>query len=211
MTNNTTVTPLAQRSLEDLDVYGRTYIDGGPLVHYDDYAISNAMVNWAVSKKGDYLYNPPKGGPLTFLVFKNLDGRTDEYTKRINEDFNTSFGGIVTNISTILIPDPVRKMWKIEIVYLSKLSGNSNKVTFYTKDQTITEQQSAIPTTYAEVPYTNDNLLNFVLLHQDHMGAARLTYNSEMNQWTWGTYIFINFNTESSNFDEILTLINGAS
>ena len=58
-----------QINLIDFDVYGRSSNTGGALIHKDDFAISNAIIFFLTSAKGDYLYSPNKGGVLSQLLF----------------------------------------------------------------------------------------------------------------------------------------------
>ena len=52
-------------------MWGEQNVDGTAKEFVDDEALSNAIVSFLMSKKGDYILDPAQGGPLYNFTFKN--------------------------------------------------------------------------------------------------------------------------------------------
>lgn len=193
-----------QLNIIDLDVYGRNSQSGGALVHSDDFAISNAIVFYLTSAKGDYLYRSDLGGDLKALLFKLLDEEmASSYSYTIKDILNKKFGAIVEDIDVSVVPNFIDRYYEVQVFYKSKRTSLTNQVLFYTKPKTSTEQIN-----YVDVYFTDDNLLAFVTLQMDQGLNKPLIYNSSDGYWYWNLFRLINFNQESSNFEEIYNMIN---
>lgn len=196
-----------QISYVDLDVYGRSASQGGALLHKDDYAISNSIVFYLTSKKDSYLYKPNEGGLLDSLLFKLMDEQLFSlYTTKISKKLKDAYRTLIENVKVnmySLSDDDIRKI-QIEVFYTSLLSNNENKVIFYVK-----QAEPKLDINYVDVYFEGDNLLAFVLLKKEDMPEEyKIMKNISDGYWYWGIYRFITFSESSSNFDEIINIIN---
>lgn len=201
------ITEVSQVNLIDFDVYGRSSNTGGALIHQNDFAISNAIIFYLTSGKGDYLYNPTAGGILQSLLFKLLDQKyVNYYTTQISEALNAEFGGLISNISVEITSDFQKRMYLINVFFTSRQSGLVNQVEFNTKP-TIKETSTI---TIIDINLTGDNLLGFVLLQLGYPDQARfkLELSKEDGKWYWGRFRFLEFDENSSNFQQIFDAIN---
>jgi hypothetical protein len=196
---------IKQKILIDLDVYGRTSSSGGALIHSNDFAISNAIIFFLTSKRGDYLYRSSLGGVLDKLLFKLLDPiAASSYASELTNTLTSEFGALIQGIQASITPDYENRYYLIEVYYISNLSGESNLVNFYTKPK------SEVPITivYQDVDFEGDNLLAFIAVQKESLGDEKLIFNPNDNYWYWGNFRFTNFSAQSSNFEEIFSIIN---
>jgi hypothetical protein len=70
-------------------------------------------------------------------------------------------------------------------------------------------KQEKLDVEYVNVAFEGDNLLGFVLLKkQDMPEEYKLIKNITDGYWYWGNYRLISFSESSSNFDEIINIVN---
>lgn len=193
-----------QLSIVDLDVYGRSSQSGGGLIHKNDFAISNAIIFYLTTNKGDYLYRSDLGGILSELLFKLLDATTaSRYSNIIANELQTQFGNLISDVTVSVIPNLKDRYYEIEIFYISNQTQLTNQATFYTKPRTSTDEVNFI-----DIYFTDDNLLAFVTLQLEAGLNKPLLLNQSDGKWYWNLYRFVNFSESSSNFEEIYSMIN---
>lgn len=201
-------TEIQQINLIDFDVYGRPSVNGGALLHKNDFAISNAIVFFLTSAKGDFLYDPNKGGILSELLFKLLtDSYIRFYENKINEILSLEFGSLITNIKTQIKTNFEKRYYEVNVFYTSIQTNMVNQVQFYTQPK-VKESAEVI---YIDINLTGDNLLAFVLLQKTYPDQApfKLELNKEDGKWYWGRFRFNQFSESSDNFQNIFDAING--
>ena len=190
--------------LQDIDIFGATNADGSLVEHLESDAINSALICWLTSKKGDYIKNPTEGGILDSFNFKLLtDENISSLHFRLKNSIINFFSPSIKLIAIDLKPYYEERYLEITIKYSENITKSTNEVTLYVDAPTNIKSRQ-----YEDVPYIEDNLKNFVLLKKPDMSKTKLVYNTEENSWIWGTYKFINFNQEASNFEEILYLCN---
>lgn len=193
-----------QSSILDLDVYGRNATNGGALVHMNDIAVSNAIVFFLTASKGDYLYKPQDAGIMDEMLFKLLNPqKASFFESKISKAIEDNFGALVENVSVSISPMYEDRYYQIDIVYNSKQTGELNQAVFYTKPKNL----DTVGKTITDVTFVEDNLLAFVIVKKEEL-TDPLLRDSESGQWYWGTYRLVNFNEQSSNFQEIFNIIN---
>ena len=188
----------------DLDLQGRENNNGTAREFYDDDALNNAFTLWLTSKKGDYVLDPNQGGIVDALQFKNLaEGGLELLKFSIENAINNNFNNLLElkNITLQLLKDI--RVIAIYITYLSLLSRQLNRTVIYLDDP-----RNAQPFSYQEIPLTEENLENFVIIKLPSMEGAKLLYNADEGKWIWGEYKLINFTNNDLSFTRILALIN---
>lgn len=191
-------------SLVDLDVYGRTSNAGGALVHQDDFAISNAIIFFLTTKRGDYLYRPSLGGLLDRLLFKLLDiDKARFYGEQIANELDNEFGALLDDIEVIITPNFEERYYEVNVYYTSIQTRESNQAVFFTRPKNEISQR-----VYQDVEFVGDNLLAFVALQKEKI-SDKLILNARDEVWYWGNFRLVNFNQSSDNFQEIFDIING--
>lgn len=201
------ITELSQVNLIDFDVYGRSSNTGGALIHENDFAISNAIIFFLTSAKGDYLYNPTEGGILQSLLYKLLDQRyVNFYTDQITKILETKFGALISDVGVQITSDFEKRRYIVEVFFTSRQTSAVNQVEFNTRP--IIRETSTI--TIVDINLQDDNLLGFVLLQLGYPDQARekLQLNNEDGKWYWGRFRLNQFSESSSNFNEIFNAIN---
>lgn len=202
------ITELSQVNIIDFDVYGRSSNIGGALIHQNDFAISNAIIFFLTSAKGDYLYNPTEGGILQSLLYKLLDQKyVNYYTNQIIKILELKFGSLISSIDVQITSDFEKRMYVVDVFFKSKQTGVVNQVEFNTRP--IVRETATI--TIVDVNLSGDNLLGFVLLQLGYPDQVRekLLLNSEDGKWYWGRFRLNEFSENSDNFDQIFETING--
>ena len=197
-----------QINLIDFDVYGRSSNTGGALIHKDDFAISNAIIFFLTSAKGDYLYSPNKGGVLSQLLFKQLDeSYASFYGNQISDALRLEFGALITNISCQIKTNFDKRYYEVNVYFTSIQTNVVNQAQFFTKP--LVKETAMV--VYIDINLADDNLLAFVLLQKTYPDQARfrLELNNEDGKWYWGRFRFNNFDENSSNFEDIFEAING--
>lgn len=192
-----------QVKLQDLDIFARSDANGGLRVLEEDLAISNALVAWLSSKAGDYIYRPDLGGVLEIPLFKLM---TPQRTKDLQNFFRSkieeNFGGVLSLDRVSVIPDNTTRTYNFIIEYTSLLTNKENLVNFNTSQK---PKEAAIKTT-VEVPFVNENLLNFVLVKKIDLPGIVMQQDPITNLWIWGPYIFTNLRNIDYNFQEIFDI-----
>lgn len=184
---------------EDVDIYGRETVDGEAIVHLDDFALSNALVFWATSRRGDFLYQPEEGGPLDFLRFKPIY-KEQEVSNTFVDKINKAFGFYITLITVSVVPDYDNRVWQFDVIYQSNLTGTKNQVQFFVRGKFPENRVE-------EVDYQGTNLVNFVSLVKPDMGK-QLLRKQENGLYRWGNFEFTNLTETSPEFAEVVGIIN---
>lgn len=192
-------------AIVDIDAYGRENPDGTPKVYQGDEALYNAFLLWLSSAKGDYLYKPREGGPLTMLVFKPLISNTEAYVFKLRESILNAFGAYVQIRAISITPDRKNYKWKILIALMSKLTGAPLDVEVATPALRPKMDQPVNQTT---VPYSGAQLLEWVSKTKPTYPNDRLLFNDELQQWLWGKYTLSGLTDSDPFFLDILTFIN---
>lgn len=195
---------LNQRSLIDLDVYGRSANNGGALVHTDDFAVSNAIVFFLTAKRGSYLYNPNFGGVLERLNFKLINEATlREYSSLITTSIENNFSALVSEVAVIINYDFTKnnKIIEIEIYYTSIRTEQKNLAFVYIKPKADMLEQP-----FVDVNLEGENLQTFVVLNVQNVNAP-LTYNQQIEVYTWGKYKLNKLQPGSEYFEYIKNLL----
>lgn len=187
------------KHFEDVDIYGRETVDGEAIVHIDDFALSNALVFWATSKRGDFLYQPNEGGPLDFLKFKPLY-KEKEVANKFLDKINSAFGIYITLLKMSVIPDYESRVWQFDVIYKSNLTGTKNQVQFFVRGKFPENRVE-------EIDYTGTNLINFVSLVKPDMGKQLLRKRVD-SLYSWGNFVFTNLTETSPEYSEVLAIIN---
>jgi phage baseplate assembly protein W len=198
-------------SLADIDVYGRTTTDGSPKIQKGDNAISNALVLYLTSRRGDFVNQPDFGGPLEFMLFKNLNKDTDEIETKITNEINRVFGNLVTLQDVSVQPDYLGRQWVVDVIYKSNATGDLSKVQYFVNSS---QGQFSPPNVfqsnrYVDIHYSGENLYNFVLLKKEEVPGERLVKNADDNLYYWGFYKFPNLLLTDPYFAQIEFAING--
>jgi len=193
--------------LEDIDIYSRRDNSGKPLVVRGDKALSNAIIFYLTSRRGDYLRNPGDSGVLVTLDFKNLNASMQNMEVEMQMDLNQRFATVANVIRVTISPNYEKRRWEVEVFYQSLLSGNYVSIIIETN---IKIAPTSPVINYIDVPYTDENLEEFVEQNYDKQPDAFLTHEDlpDGSFWVWGKYRLINFSTESANFATILNRIN---
>jgi len=198
---------------EDLDVYGNELASGEPVYYTGDSAVSNSIIAFVTSKKGDYINNPGVGGVLNYLLFKPMKKNMRKFKSEMLDGLTASFSKIVTFQGLTLEAFPEKRYWLVKIAYTSLLTGKTNLITLYTKG--VFESNSEIGSggveaslEFINVDYEDENLTTFVDDHLVELKDYKLIYDINEESWVWYKYKLVNLTTESSNFSAILQAIN---
>jgi hypothetical protein len=199
-------------AIVDLDIYGRVNTDGSPVTHTGDMAISNALVAYLTSRKGDYINDPNFGGPMEFLMFKQLNQDTIVIEDKLTSEITSVFGRILSLDVVSVEPDYEGRQWVVDIFYTSKSTGAVNQVKYFanTTASSFVPVQRFKSNVFIDVPYADENLKNFVLLKQGEIPNEKIVKNDTDGIFYWGYYRLVNFNESDPLFTEITTLVNGA-
>lgn len=199
---------LNQISYGDLDVYGRSSNEGGALVHYNDLAISNSIVFYLTSRRGNYLYRPSEAGILDDLLFKlNSPELIALYRDRIKKKLKDAYRTLITDIDIQIYntDEYTNRVLQVEVYYTSIQTNESNALSFYLKGK----PTNTIKKEFININLEGDNLLAFVILKKEDMPEnSTFIKNIDDGLWYWNEYRFTNFSESSSNFNEIITIMN---
>jgi hypothetical protein len=197
-------------AIVDLDIYGRVNTDGSPVTHTGDMAISNALVAYLTSRKGDYINDPNFGGPMEFLMFKQLNQDTIVIEDKLTSEITSVFGRILSLDVVSVEPDYEGRQWVVDIFYTSKSTGAVNQVKYFanTTASSFVPVQRFKSNVFIDVPYADENLKNFVLLKQGEIPNEKIVKNDTDGIFYWGYYRLINFNEQDPLFAEIMALVN---
>lgn len=192
-------------AIVDIDLYGRENTDGTPKVYQSDDALYNAILLWLSSSRGDFLYKPREGGPLSMLLFKPLISNTEAYVFKLRESFLNAFGAYAQIKAIAIIPDRSRYKWKVVLAVASKITGAPLEIQVETPSLRPTLDQ---PSTSISITYTEAQLFEWVSKTKETYTTERLLYKADFNQWYWGKYLLVNLVDTDPYFLDILTLIN---
>jgi hypothetical protein len=197
-------------AIVDLDIYGRVNTDGSPVTHTGDTAISNSLVAYLTSRKGDYINDPNFGGPMEFLMFKQLNQDTIAIEDKLTSEINLVFGRILSLDVVSVEPDYEGRQWVVDIYYTSKSTGAVNQVKYFanTTASSFVPVQRFKSSVFIDVPYADENLKNFVLLKQGEIPNEKIVKNDTDGLYYWGYYRLVNFNEQDPLFAEIMALVN---
>lgn len=184
----------------DVDVYGRKE-KGGDLQRYaSDKALSNAMVFYLTTNRGDFVYNSKIGGVLEFLKFKLMnisEGDVQDSVRLSLEKLFGDYAAIVDVFAEKLLAD---RRWRIAVIWLSKLTGEQNGIEFQVNSGQRAPQ--AAGTTVVSMPYAGENLYNFILLQKEFQPADILHVNKE-GVYVWGVWAFPELTSQDEYFGVI--------
>ena len=191
-------------SIIDFDFYGRSATNGGPLVHQNDFAISNSIAFFLTLRKGSYLYNPTLGGDLEGLLFKRLsDEDISIYQSKITNSLKLQYGALITSIVTKITynTEYTKRVIEVQVFYISLQTNETNALSIY-----LNANKDSIGVTLIDVNLQDDNLIAFISLQFDKVNAP-LTYNSTLEVYTWGNYRLNYLKQGTETFDYIKNLL----
>ena len=188
----------------DIDATGRKNEDGSALEYFDADAIGEALRNFVMSKKGDYLYEPTLGGLADSSLFKVMTTEAKEMLSFKIRNAITNYFTPYIQLKTIdLISDYQSRVLQINIIY-SIQTGEIKTTTIY-----IAADFNYEVKTYLSIDYSEVNLYNFCISKKSDMGLEKLVLDTTDDIWKWGIYAFVNLKTTDAYFDQILLICNG--
>ncbi|HPJ86798.1 MAG TPA: hypothetical protein PLU55_01655 [Candidatus Pacearchaeota archaeon] len=188
----------------DYDIEGNTFIDGNAIVYENDEAIKNAISQWLVSKRGDYLKNPSEGGILDYFLFKNMTNSNLELIGfAIQNLFTINLVSLVKLVNISIQPDYTNRSIDIDVVY--KINGTNTVVTEQLSMDKVIDKKS---NTYLDIDYIEENLFEFVKIQKYSHPSQKLIYDNDVLSWVWGKYKFINLVDTDEYFERILYVCN---
>lgn len=188
----------------DYDIEGNTFIDGNAIVYENDEAIKNAISQWLVSKRGDYLKNPSEGGILDYFLFKNMTNSNLELIGfAIQNLFTINLVSLVKLVNISIQPDYTNRSIDIDVVY--KINGTNTVVTEQLSMDKVIDKKS---NTYLDIDYIEENLFDFVKIQKYSHPSQKLIYDNDVLSWVWGEYKFINLVDTDEYFERILYVCN---
>ena len=193
--------------LIDIDVYGRKKTASDGTQHSGDLALANGLILFLTSRRGDFYDDPSSGGALQELEFKPLTRDLTAFIDRVQQSIEILFGGYLTVELFEIIPSYTTYSWEITIVFKSQITQETTKVEFDIGSK-LNQAASFLTKPLKSVPYTGDNLYNFVLLHLPEMKGQHLNFDVQRNKWIWDFLSFDNFSKSDPRFDDIVTVIN---
>jgi phage baseplate assembly protein W len=191
-------------SLIDFDYYGRSSTSGGPLIHQNDFAISNSMAFYLTLRKGSYLYNPTYGGLLEGLLFKALSPEDAiSYQNTITNDLKSKYSALITNVQTRIFynTEYTNRIIEVQVYYTSLQTNETNSLSVY-----LNAKKDSIGVSLLDVNLEGDNLIAFVNLQLATVNQP-LTYNVSLSVYTWGNYRLNNLKEGTETFDYIKNLL----
>lgn len=190
----------------DYDIEGNTFIDGNAIVYENDEAIKNAISQWLVSKRGDYLKNPSEGGILDYFLFKNMTNSNLELIGfAIQNLFTINLVSLVKLVNISIQPDYTNRSIDIDVVY--KINGTNTVVTEQLSMDKVIDKKS---NTYLDIDYIEENLFDFVKIQKYSHPSQKLIYDNDVLSWVWGEYKFINLVDTDEYFERILYVCNAS-
>lgn len=188
----------------DVDYQGLENPNGTIKEYTEDDALNSALSIWLTSKKGDYIRDPRRGGPLDIALFKNLTNTNIEKLKfSLNNLLSLNFENLLKVRGISIINNKELRWIEVEISYLSLLSGEPNKVKIYIDDPS----QITI-FKYEEIEWTGETLENFVIVKEPFMDGKLIVWSVEEDSYVWGKYKLINLTTSDPRFNSIITIAN---
>lgn len=109
----------------DLNVFGvyhSTQTNNWEIAVHRDFALTNSVKMWMLSKTGDYYREPTKGGIIDLLLGSSM---SEEHTNSLRRDIMKRFEDNFTLIELVdldLEPDPVSKIWKVKFKILDVIN-----------------------------------------------------------------------------------------
>lgn len=192
-------------TLVDLDIYGRRSPNGGVTIHEQNNAISNAMVFFLTSKKGDFIWNPELGGLLHRLEFKLNTTDMREVEQEIISSLEQLFGPVAIIDEVLVIPNHENRRFEIQVVWSSRLNSEQNGVRFEvsaTRGNPTNQKSKGV----YDVDYVGENALNFVLLNLSLQKGISLEKTGD-DKWVWGLYKFTSLQPSDPYFYQITAII----
>ena len=188
----------------DIDAYGRKNEDGSAIEYFDGDAISNALHEFIMLKKGEILYDPTVGGLTDSPLFKVMTPEALEMlTFKIRNAITNFFSPVVQIKKINVVSDTQNRILQLEVMFLTE-NQEIKTTTIYVASDFNYEIK-----TYTDIPYTEVNLYNFCVGKKSDMGLNKLTLDLTDSIWKWGEFAFINFKTTDTYFDQILLVCNG--
>ena len=107
--------------IQDIDLYGTLIPDGSLKEYYNQDAVSNALLNWLNSKRGEYVMNHTAGGVLDATLFKNINEANIALLKlTLFTDLQERFSPSITVQDIIVTPDYTLRLLEITIKYINQ-------------------------------------------------------------------------------------------
>lgn len=188
----------------DIDVFGRNYTNGGAIVLYGDDAIENSMLNYLGSRRGTFVREPYKAGLFDSLIYSPLRELTVEEIAEYRTSIENTFSQFITVRYLNIIPDYENEVFAIKLGWESILTGQQ-------KDSTVYLRSLATPTeqvfSYVGIDASGDNLYFFAMTQQPSMPEVKLEFKTDINQWIYGKYMFLNFSVSDPRYADIIALI----
>lgn len=194
---------MATLNYQDIDYYGEETKSGSAKEYFGEDAMKKAFLTYLMSDPDDYLLHPQRGGVLTRLFHKNMNGvsLSDAYLvldRVIKEEYR---GITVNNIS--FIPNDVDGILEIDIDYIIDATGTqvNSSVNILTgvKNENYT---------YQNVEFIEVNLLNFCENKKASQGNNLLGFDTNLASFRWGNFVFINLTQNDPYFSAIETVCN---
>ena len=188
----------------DIDAYGRKNEDGSAYEYFDGDAVSNALHEFIMLKKGEILYDPTTGGLTDSPLFKVMTPEALEMlTFKVRNAITNFFTPTVQIKKINVISDAQNRILQLEIVFLTD-NQEIKTTTIYVASDFNYEIK-----TYTDIPYTEVNLYNFCISKKSDMGLNKLILDTTDSIWKWGEFSFINLKTTDPYFEQILLICNG--
>lgn len=194
---------MATLNYQDIDYYGETTSYGSLKEYYGEDAMKKAFNNYLISDPDDYLLNPDRGGIITRLFHKTMNGvnLSDIYIimlRTISEDFN----GVTVN-SINFQPNDAEGILEISIDYIVDATGNLSNTSLNILTGVKNENY-----TYQNVPLVEENLLNFCESQKATNGNNLLGFDTNLASFRWGNYVFVNLTQNDPYFATIESVCN---
>jgi hypothetical protein len=187
----------------DIDASGRKNEDGSALEYFDSAAIGEALRNFIMSAKGDYLYQPTTGGITDSSLFKVMTPEATEMLSfKIRNAITNNFDPYVSLRTIDITSDAENRLLQIDIIYYTEKQEVKNTTIYVAADFDYEIK------TYIDIEYVGQNLYNFCVAKKTDMNVEILKLDTNDNIWKWGIYAFVNLTTEDEYFDEILLVCN---
>ena len=187
----------------DIDSNGRKNEDGSALEYFDSAAIGEALRNFIMSTKGDYLYQPALGGITDNSLFRTMTPNSIEMLSfKIRNAITNQFDPYVSLRTIDITSDKNNNLLQIDIIYFTEKQEVKNTTIYIAADF---DYEIKV---YIDIEYSGQNLYNFCIAKKSDMGVEILKLDTNDNIWKWGIYAFINLTVEDEYFDDILLICN---
>jgi len=195
------------QQIKDFDIYDTQLPGGKPYVLYNDEALSNMLIFWITSSKGDYVRNPELGGIFQELLYKQLLPLHPSTLSRYRKLIESNFGAFISVKNFTIEPDVETRSWMIHLEWTSKLTKQPN-TTIVALDNKVTPASQT--TTYIDINLDGENLYNFVLIKLPALQNYTINYSDMEGSYIWGNLKFSLLTSSDPYFNSIVLAINGS-